>query len=167
MPTTLARITAVTICLCFALLNDSNRAYGEEFVSKAEKGAYGLSLNYPGGGIKYYMSDYFVLEAKGQVDGNVKVGGLRLYNHFFTSDRLYLFWGLEADYIDYKGTASRGAGGAGEFFCGFEYFILPTVSLQADLGPAYIYLKDRRDPVTVSGIEYVTNFAFTLYFGGH
>ena len=53
MPTTLARITAVTICLCFALLNDSNRAYGEEFVSKAEKGAYGLSLNYPGGGIKY------------------------------------------------------------------------------------------------------------------
>ena len=166
MPTTLTKIAVAAICFCLSSSIQAGRAYGADFIAAAGKGAYGLSLNYPGAGIKYYLSDNFALELKGQADADVKVGGLRLYDHFFTSDRLYLFWGLEADYIDYKGTASRGAGGAGELFCGFEYFISPAVSLQADFGPAYIYLKDRHDPVTVNGIEYVTNFAFTVYFGG-
>ena len=74
--------------------------------------------------------------------------------------------GLEADYIGYKGKVSQGSGAAGEVFCGFEYFISPAFSFQSDFGPAYIYLKDRHNPVSVNGIEYVSNFAFTLYFGG-
>ena len=49
------------------------------------------------------------------------MGGLRAYEHFWTADRMFLFLGVEADYIDFKGEASRGSGVAGELFCGFEY----------------------------------------------
>ena len=144
----------------------SSRAQASDFSAAAVMGAFSLSLNYSGAGIKYYTSDSFALEAKGQSDGDVTIGGLRLYEYFRTADRMFLFLGLEADYIDFRGETSRGAGGAGELFCGFEYFISPNVSIQADFGPAYIYLKDRHNPVSVGGVEYVANFGFNVHLGG-
>ena len=166
MPKQLCEIvkTLAYISLCALLLNGLARA--GEFIPEARQGSFGLSLNYPGAGIRYFVSDLCVLEAKGQADGGTMVGGLRVYKHFWTADRLFLFMGVEADYIQFKGKVSRGTGAAGEVFGGFEYFIAPAITLQADFGPAYIYLKDRHESVSLNGIGYVANFSFTFYWGG-
>ena len=166
MPKPLNGIIKVAILIYLLSLVLGGYAYADDFIAKGQNGAFGLSLNYPGIGMRYFLSDQYVLEVKGQADKAVKVGGMRLYNHFWTADRLFLFVGLEADYIDFKGKVSRGSGAAGEVFGGFEYFLAPSISLQADFGPAYIYLKDRHEPVSVNSIEYVTHFSFTLYWGG-
>ena len=148
------------------LLIQSRRVCASDFISAPGKGAFAISLNYPGAGIKYFMSESLALEIKGQAGEGVRVGGLRLYNYFRTADRMLFFMGLEADYIDFKGEVSRGTGVAGELFGGFEYFLTPSISLQADFGPAYIYLKDRSNPVSISGVDYVANFGFSFYWGG-
>lgn len=141
-------------------------AYASDFTAKGQKGAFGLSLNYPGIGMRYFLNDQFVLEVKGQAEGGTAAGGFRAYKYFAAVERMFLFLGIEGDYIQFKGKISRGSGAAAEFFGGLEYFVSPSISLQADFGPVYIYLKNRHEPVSVGGLEYVANFGLNLYWGG-
>lgn len=158
------RIRIITACLCFAALSLGARGYCADF-NAAGKGAYGLSLNYPGAGVKYFFSDRYAMEIRGQAAEGVTAGGLRFYDNFRAADRMNIFWGLEADYISFKGEVSRGSGAAGELFCGFEYFVTRSASFQADFGPAYIYLKDRDSSISSGGVEFVANFSFAFYWG--
>jgi len=152
------------ICICVLFLGcRANAADGGPSIGR---GAIGLGLNYPGLGIRYFISDRCALEAKGQADKTAAIGGLRVYDYFRPARSMFLFWGVEADYISFKGEVSRGSGAAAEVFGGFEYFALSSVSIQADFGPAYIYLKDRHEPVSAGGLEYVANFGFNIYWGG-
>ncbi len=158
------RNTAAVVCFCFSILLLGCRAACAG--QGAGRGTFGLGFNYPGLSIRYFMSDRYALEAKGQADGGVTVGGLRLYSYYRPSAAMYLFLGAEADYIQFKGEVSRGAGAAGELFAGFECFLAPDASLQADFGPAYIYLRDKNEPVSAGAIEYVANFGLNFYWGG-
>ncbi|HAH32109.1 MAG TPA: hypothetical protein DCL44_07335 [Elusimicrobia bacterium] len=132
--------------------------------SGASEGQAGISLNYPGLGIRYLFSDRFSLELKGQSETDILAAGLRGYYYFSRSHNCFLFTGLEGDYISFSGRQSSGAGFAAGVFAGLEYFLAKSLSLQADFGPAYIALSDKNGPESVSGLEYVVNFGLNYYF---
>ena len=124
------------------------------------KGRVGININYPGIGLRWFMSDRWLLELRGQSADNIGVGGLRLCRYMGApQNKLRIFWGLETDYIRFKGTesspgakdASQGNGFAGELLLGGELFVMKKVSLQVDFGPAYVYLADSKNPILVDG----------------
>jgi hypothetical protein len=141
-------------------------AAAEKTSEDIRAGTFGLGLNYPGFGVRYFLTDHYAVEAKGQLEDSIELGGLRVYRYFRPVSRIFLFAGAEGDYVHFKGAVSRGSGAAGEIFGGFEYFILRRVSMQADFGPAYISLVNQDHSASVSGLEYVFNIGFNCYFGG-
>ncbi|HAX61226.1 MAG TPA: hypothetical protein DCX95_01505 [Elusimicrobia bacterium] len=125
-----------------------------------------VGLNFPGLGVRYFLSDKISLEGKGQIEKDIFVGGLRGYYYFSPAAKYLLFAGLEGDFVTFKGDESEGNGIAGELFVGSEYFFAKGFSVQLDLGPAYISLKDTKDTSeSVDGLEYVVNFGINYYFG--
>lgn len=135
--------------------------------SRAEigKGKIGIGLNFPGIGLRYFLSDKLSLEAKGQFTKDIIVGGLRSYYYFKSESKVLLFGGLETDFVSFKGDDSEGTGFAGELFVGGEYFFDKKFSLQLDFGPAYISLKDKDTSISDGGIEFVANIGVNFYFG--
>ena len=127
-------------------------------------GTFSLGVNYPGVGLKYFLSDSYALEARGQAQSGDDVGGVRAYR-YFRPGRVLLYVGFEADYDRFKGAVSKGAGYGGEVFGGIEYLVAPHVGVQVDFGPAYIELKDASTSLTAGGLEYVMNFGVNYYFG--
>ena len=151
----------VLFCLLFSTALLCDYIYGE--VAKSD---FGIGVNYPGLGARYFLSDKISLEAKGQIEKDIFVGGLRGYYYFSPKAKYLLFAGLEGDFVTFKGDESKGTGFAGEIFVGSEYFFNKKFSVQLDLGPAYISLKDTKDTTeSVSGLEYVVNFGINYYFG--
>ncbi|MBI5574521.1 MAG: hypothetical protein HY919_08260 [Elusimicrobia bacterium] len=134
--------------------------YGE--VAKSD---FGIGVNYPGLGTRYFLSDKISLELKGQIEKDIFVGGLRGYWYFSPEKKLIPFAGLEADFVTFKGDDSKGTGIAGEVFIGGEYFFAKSFSVQLDLGPAFVSLKDKDTSESVNGLEYVVNFSINYYFG--
>ncbi|MBI5574511.1 MAG: hypothetical protein HY919_08200 [Elusimicrobia bacterium] len=135
--------------------------YGE--VAKSD---FAIGVNYPGIGARYFFSDKISAELKGQIEKDIFVGGLRGYYYFKSEEKLLPFAGLEADFVTFKGDDSKGTGIAGEVFVGGEYFFNKSFSVQLDLGPAFISLKDTKDTSeSVSGLEYVVNFGINYYLG--
>jgi len=149
-------ITLAVLSLLFSF----SFAYGE-----VTKGDLAIGVNYPGLGVRYFLSDKVSLELKGQAEGNIVVGGLRGYYYFRSKGKFLPFAGLEGDFIKFKGDVSKGTGVAGELFAGGEYFFDRKLSLQMDLGPGLISLNDKSTSESVSGLEYVVNFAINYYFG--
>ena len=164
MPKLKPKTVMTAVCVCALFLG--GRALAAGGGPDIGRGTAGLGLNYPGLGIRYFISNRCALEVKGQADKTAAIGGLRVYDYFRPANTMFLFLGVEADYISFKGEVSRGSGVAAEIFGGFEYFALSSVSIQADFGPAYIYLKDRHEPVSTGGLEYVANLGFNIYWGG-
>jgi hypothetical protein len=154
---------AAVFCLLVitALCRPAVSAAGGDSISQ---GAFGLGLNYPGLGARYFLTEHYCLEAKGQFEKDILVGGLRAYRYFRSAGRILPFIGLEADYVHFKGEVSKGSGFAGELFAGGEYFFTRRFSAQLDFGPAYISLKDQPTAFSVGGIEYVLNFGINFYF---
>ncbi len=148
-----------TLAVLFLLCNLSF-AYGEVI-----KGDLAIGVNYPGLGVRYFLSDKVSLEIKGQAGENIAVGGLRGYYYFKSKEKFLPFAGFEGDFIKFKGDVSRGTGIAVELFAGGEYFFNKKLSLQMDLGPGLISLNDRSTSESVSGLEYIVNFAINYYFG--
>jgi hypothetical protein len=134
--------------------------------AETQKGDFGIGLNYPGLGVRYLVSDNTAIEAKVQTEPDILVAGLRLYRNFSSRPYGRLFWGLEGDYVSFKGDVSEGTGFAGEIFFGGEYFVAKRLSLQMDLGPAYIALTDGDTSLSVNGVEMVINFGINYYLGG-
>jgi hypothetical protein len=132
------------------------------------KGTCGLGLNYPGFGLKYFLSNDYALEAKAQFQDGNDLGGLRLYRYFRPDSKMFLFLGVESDYVRFKGDLSKGSGYFGEVFAGIEYFMSSHFALSMDAGPAYVSLKDQNYSLSASGMEYVLNVGINYYFGkGH
>lgn len=130
------------------------------------KGDFGIGLNYPGVSVRYLLSDKTSIECKGQSESDISVAGLRVYRNFTSDLRGKLFWGLEADYVSFKGAASKGTGYAGELFIGGEYFAAKRLSIQMDMGPAYIALTDGDTSLSANGLECVFNLGINYYLGG-
>jgi len=136
-------------------------ANADEFL---KRGKLGIDLNYPGGGIRYFLADRYAVEARGQFEKETLTAGLRGYRYFGLQTGIYPYVGLEADYILFKDKAANVGGYAGQIFAGGEYFVWRNVSVQFDFGPAYIYLADNAYQFSVSGFEYVINFGINYYF---
>lgn len=159
----IARVPAVLALLACAALSVPLPSRAEDV--GIEKGRFAAGLNYPGLGLRYFLTDRYSLELKGQFATNIVVGGLRTYRYFAPRHGMHLFAGLEADYVNFKGDRSKGSGAAGQLFLGGECFFMRRLSAQLDFGPAYVYLPNKQDPSSVSGIEYVVNFGINYYFG--
>ena len=132
--------------------------------AEVSKGDFGVGLNYPGFGARYFFSNKISGELKGQMEEDVFVGGLRGYYYFSPKAKYLLFAGLEGDFTSFKGEVSEGTGFASEVFFGGEYFFTKRFSVQLDFGPAWISLADKSTSESVSGLEYVVNFGVNYYF---
>lgn len=133
--------------------------------SKFEKGSFGLSLNYPGFGFRYFQNANLAIEPRLQIDQGVVIGGVRGYRYLKKfMDKVLLLSGFEADYISYEGEESKGIGFTGGVFLGAEYFILKRLGFQMDFGPVYVSLKDRDTSITANGISISINVSINYYF---
>lgn len=128
-------------------------------------GDFGIGINYPGIGIRYFFSNKISLEGKGQFDKDIVVGGLRGYYYFSSENKVMFFTGIESDFISFKGDVSKGNGYVGELFIGGETFFANNLSIQLDIGPAFIFLKDKDTSLKADGIDVIVNFGINYYFG--
>lgn len=124
-----------------------------------------LGLNYPGVSFKYPLGAFYAAEFKAQSAGGVTLAGVRFYRFFAPSGGVIPLLGLEADYLSYKGSDSKGSGMALGLAAGGETFLSKNLSLQLDFGPALIMVKDGGTGLSASGLEYVVNLGVNLYLG--
>lgn len=119
-------------------------------------------LLYPGGSIKYSNSNY-AWEFKAQSGSGVLALGPRYYRYLNTSG-LRLFWGLEVDFISFKGKASKGSGWAAGGFVGGELPITDQLGLAMDFGPMLINLTEKDYSQSENGLEYVVGLGVYWHF---
>lgn len=115
---------------------------------------------YPGVTIKSGRGNH-AWELRGQSAAGIFAFGPRYYR-YITDSPLRLFWGIEADFIRFKGEESKGAGFAGGGFLGGEVPLSDKLGLAMDFGPMYISLDDPDYSRSASSTEYVLNM--TLYW---
>ena len=132
--------------------------------ANGRRGRFGLGVNYPGVGIRYFLSEHYAAEARWQLEDTAFATGLRMYRYFDVSEHIPVFLGLENDYVEFKGDVAHGKGYAGELLAGLEYYPWRRLSIQFDFGPAYILLADHKYHVSRSGFAYVVNFGINYYF---
>lgn len=150
------------------------RAGGEASVQPVQAAAHGragglnLNINYPGAAVRYFVADGKALELLGQGQHNIFVGGLRyyLYPVSLRSGRLSAYFAAEADYLSFKGSYAKGKGAGAGLYVGTEYCLNRTFSLQADIGAMYVSVKDKDTALMESGLEFLLNLGFNIYFGG-
>jgi len=133
-----------------------------------QKGSINLNVNYPGAALRYFVADGKGLELLGQGQDDIFVGGLRYY-HYPKKLRGAVFSpyaAVECDYLSFKGDYSKGKGWGGGLYAGVEYRLGGRFSLQADTGAMYVSVKDKSTDLMESGLEFLVNFGFNVYFGG-
>lgn len=136
------------------------------------KGRLNFDLNYPGAGVRYFFSDKTAVEARGQYTTSgtnnhlsATVLGARIYRYISNSSRtLRPYLCFEGDHIIFKGEHSNGTGAAAGAFGGIEYLLGGSLSVQTDLGVAYITVKDTNTALTDGGVDYIMNFGVNIYF---
>lgn len=148
------------ISLCIALLT------GLKAAAMDMKGKIGLNINLPGVGVKYGVSSTLATELKYQMGSDITIMGLRVYKYMGAGSMLPLFWGVEADTVNFKSSASKGTGLAYGVFLGGESFITNSLGILLDIGAMNITLTDDATKESVAGIEPVVNVGINLYFGG-
>ena len=130
-----------------------------------QKGDFSVGLNYPGLGMRYFLGDRLSLEIKGQYEKDIAVGGMRLNYYINRHGAVLMYAGLEGDYLKFKGDISEGSGYAGGIYLGGETFVATGLSLQLDIGPAFIQVKDTDTALKENGVERVANIGINYYFG--
>lgn len=133
--------------------------------AEAAHRTFGLDINYPGMGVRFFLSNKAALELKGQYLDDIYVAGLRGYYFIRSVKGLNPFLGIEMDYVNYRGDDSEGIGGVAELLAGAEVFITKRLSFQADIGPAFIFLYDDEYEENVDGMEIIMNIGLNWYFG--
>lgn len=125
-----------------------------------------LDVNYPGLGLRYFHADGKALELIGQRQDDIFTGALRYYYYpaklagpLFTP-----YLAVEGDYINFKGSYSKGTGWGGGVFAGTEYYLGRKVSVQADLGALYVSVKDKDTSLIENGLEFLVTVGVNFYF---
>jgi len=132
----------------------------------AMKGKVAAGINYPGLSLRYYPSDNYSLELRAQASDGVFAAGFRCSRYLRTTAAALPFWGLEADFLSFKGASSEGGGVALGALAGLEYFVARKVSVQLDGGPYLVSISDRRTGLSSGGLVFAANLGFNYYFGG-
>lgn len=127
-----------------------------------------LNLNYPGAGLRYFTAEGRAWELLGQGEDKIFTGGLRYYRYprGSASWKFRPFLAIEADYINFNGKYSDGSGWGGGVYAGAEYFLGKDFSVQTDLGAMYVSVEDKDTDLMESGLEFLINLGFNVYFGG-
>lgn len=139
-----------------------------------------LDIKRTGAGLRLFPTDGAAVEFRGhkmertmkdpaagtEKEISATVMGARIYRYLARPDRpLQPYLCLEADVIpSYKSAVGKGTGLAAGAYGGIEYFIGRGVSVQADMGPAYMKLVDEATKASSGGIEYLVNFGVNIYF---
>jgi hypothetical protein len=89
--------------------------------------------------------------------------GMRGYRHFRTDRRLQLFAGLEADYVLGETRIQKSTGYLTGGFAGIEYYLTRRLSLGLDLGPYYVWLKEKDFGNSGGGVDFVLNTFLNFY----
>ena len=126
-------------------------------------GRFGLGVNFPGIGLRYFVFDLWAVEAIGQAESGVVVAGGRLCRYFGPLGRVAPYVGIEGDVGNYKSGDITTSGWAGMVVGGIEYFVFPKFSVQVDVGPAYATMTHAKTDISASGIEFVVNLGLTYY----
>ena len=131
-------------------------------------GSFNLDINYPGAAVRYFPASGRGLELFGQGQDKIFTGGFRYYYYpaGLAGGALCPYLAAEAAVIGFKGRYSRGTGAGGGLYGGVEYFPGRRVSVQTDIGAFYLSIKDKNTSLGESGLEFVINLGFNLYFGG-
>ena len=133
--------------------------------SRIAKGRMSAGLNYPGIGVRYFFIDSYAGELRCQFEKDILVMGMRACRYFRRISEVLPYAGLEADFVNFKGSHSKGTGLAVAVLAGGEYFVWEEkTSVQLDCGTAYLALADNDYDLNVSGIEFVVNFGVNYYF---
>lgn len=157
------RILAQKIQTGGAVASASERGKPLPDTAKPEiPGHWTLGLVYPGAAIKFMRGNH-AWELRGQSGSGIFAAGARYYG-YFTKSAPRLYWGVEADFIRFKGEESRGAGFAGGGFLGGEIPIGDRLGLAMDFGPMYINLAESDYSQSASSMEYVLNMAIYWNF---
>lgn len=119
---------------------------------------------YPGASLKYITDGKSAWELRAQSGSGVLAVGPRYYRYFTQDTSPRLFYGIEGDYITFKGKVSKSTGFAGGAFIGGEIFLTKQIGLLMDFGPMYIKLADNTFSESASGIEYVLNMGIYWHF---
>ena len=135
------------------IVNIQNRQFNTEWA---------LGILYPGVALKRIRNKH-AWEIRVQSGSGIFAAGPRYYRYLKNSE-IKLFWGLEADYINFKGNESEGVGFAFGGFTGGEIPLTPNIKLNMDIGPMYISLSENDYSQSVSGLEYFLNMGIYWHF---
>ena len=130
---------------------------------RVRAGRFGLGVNFPGVGFRYFVFDRWSIEAVGQYETGVVVAGCRFSRYIGPFGRIAPYAGIEADFGTYKSGDISSDGMAGMVVVGVEYFIWEKFSVQADIGPAYARMTHAPTEISASGIDFVVNLGLTYY----
>ena len=127
-------------------------------------GNWALGAIYPGAALKYVTSGKSAWELRAQTGSGIFALGPRYYRYFTRDANPRLFYGIEADYITFKGKVSKGTGLAGGAFVGGEIFLTKQIGLLMDFGPVYVNLKENDYSQSDSGMDYMVNMGIYWHF---
>ena len=82
---------------------------------------WGISVNYPGVGVKYGLDKKNTVELRTQFGEDVFVIGPRLSRSISSLGKTVVYGGGEVDYLTFKGAVSKGSGVVLLGFAGLEY----------------------------------------------
>ena len=127
-------------------------------------GNWALGGIYPGASLKYVTGGKSAWELRAQAGSGIFAIGPRYYRYLTRDANTRLFFGIEADYITFKGEESKGMGYAGGAFVGGEIFLTKQIGLLMDVGPMYINLKENKYSQSDSGMDYMVNMGIYWHF---
>lgn len=152
------------VLFCLALFTGNPLSAADKIPDSPVVGNWALGGFYPGASVKYVTGGKSAWELRAQTGSGVFAVGPRYYRYFAQASNPRLFFGIEADYITFKGNESKGTGFAGGAFVGGEIILTKQIGLLMDFGPMFINLKDNDSSQSESGIEYVVNMALYWHF---
>jgi len=138
----------------------------EETAPRFSEGTMNININYPGAGVRYFLSGKSALEGRAQDDGHNLDAGARLYWYpmrFSGGSRFSPYLCAEGDYVSFKGPAAKGSGWAGGAFAGLEYSLSQYFSLQMDTGGLFLALRDKGTGLVENDIEFTLNLGVNFY----
>lgn len=141
-----------------------SKAQTSEIKNPTTSGNWALGGLYPGVSLKYVTGVKTAWELRAQSGSGAFALGPRYYRYFTQAANPRLFFGIEVDYLTFKGKASKSTGYAGGAFIGGDIFLTKHIDLLMDFGPMYLSLSDKDFSESANNLEYVMNVGIYWHF---
>lgn len=126
-------------------------------------GAYGISVNWPGFGVRWSPDDRFMLEGKAQFATNNRIAGARffmLFPELSGAQRLVPYAGADFEWVF---SSYLKGGYTGGLFAGTEFMVTRSLGIGLDAGFYYVRVWNQHGNESDIGI--IFNSGVTWYFG--